>query len=98
MRTIDVTPARQDLNRLTSAIGTLARRAVGQACSEEKFLSRSVIQMLDRDQTSTSPFRLMALAIAGACGLQPDDAVPVSAISRHWWVGAETLNGTCQLV
>jgi hypothetical protein len=92
MRTIDVTPALRDINGMNPAVSTLARDAVGHVCGAEELLRWSVTQILDRDQVSASPFRLMPLAIAGACGLRPADAVAVGAISRVWWVGAETLD------
>jgi geranylgeranyl pyrophosphate synthase len=92
METVDVTPAFRDVSGLSSAVGALARQAVGQACLAEEFLSWSVIRILDRDQAGASPFRLLPLAVAGGCGLRLDEAVPVAAISRVWWAGVETLD------
>jgi hypothetical protein len=92
MHTVDVTPALRDINDMSPAVSTLARHAVGNVCAAEEFLRWSVTQIFDRDQAGASPFRLMPLAIAGACGLRPEDAVAVCAISRLWWVGAETLD------
>lgn len=92
MQTIDVAPALRDINGMGPAVSTLARHAIRSACGPEKLLLWSVTQILDHDQAGASPFRLMPLAIAGACGLRPADAVAVCAISRLWWVGAETLD------
>jgi hypothetical protein len=92
MQTIDVTPALLDIQGMSPAVSTFARRAVGNVCAAEERLRWSVTQMLDHDQAGASPFRLMPLAIAGACGLRPTDAVAVGAISRLWWIGAETLD------
>jgi len=92
MQKIDVTPVFRDINGMSSAVSMLARQAVGNVCAAEEVLRWSVVQILDRDQAGASAFRLMPLAIAGACGLRPADAVAVGAISRVWWVGAETLD------
>ena len=92
MQTIDVTPAFRDVSGMNSAVGVLARQAVGRACPAEEILSWSVTRILDRDQAGTSPFRLLPLAVAGGCGLALDAAVPVAAISRVWWAGVATLD------
>jgi hypothetical protein len=92
MQTIDVTPVFRDINGMSSVVSALARQMVGQVCAAEEVLRWSVIQILERDQVGASPFRLMPLAVAGASGLRPTDAVAVGAISRVWWVGAETLD------
>ena len=92
MQTIDVTSAFRDVSGMNPAVGILARQAVGLACPAQEILSSSVTRILDRDQAGASPFRLLPLAVAGACGLRLEEAIPVAAISRVWWAGAETLD------
>ena len=92
MQTIDVTPAFRDVSGMNPAVGILARQAVGLACPAEEILSWSVTRILDRDQAGVSPFRLLALVVAGGCGLRLEQAIPVAAISRVWWAGVETLD------
>ncbi|MET7684570.1 polyprenyl synthetase family protein [Streptomyces sp. NPDC005423] len=69
-----------------------ARAGVEAACQENPGLLPSGLSgLLDRYPGSV-PARLFGILVAGALGGQPEDAMPVVAVSRLWWAGAQALD------
>ncbi|MFD7732678.1 polyprenyl synthase [Kitasatospora phosalacinea] len=73
-------------------VDRLARAAVARACRDHPGpLPTGIHALLDRYPGSLHS-RLFAPAVAGALSAPPQDALPVAALSRLWWAGAQMLD------
>jgi hypothetical protein len=73
-------------------LGTAVQTAVHAACSDASELKQTVLAMLEKDSSSESIFRLMALPVHGALTGDIAPALPICVLSRLWWAGAELLD------
>ncbi|WP_329460625.1 polyprenyl synthase [Streptomyces sp. NBC_01497] len=69
---------------LSSELALLAR--------DRPSLSAAILQLLDSDGSTESPFRLLPFPVLGAITADPQSALPVAMLSRLWWTGAESFD------
>ncbi|MET8771594.1 class 1 isoprenoid biosynthesis enzyme [Streptomyces sp. NPDC004658] len=66
--------------------------ALRDTCSSTPALADAVRGLVRSDTEMPNPFRLIAQPTLGCLSGEPEDALPVCALSRVWWAGAETLD------
>jgi heptaprenyl diphosphate synthase len=74
-----------------------ALAGVEAACQDRSGLRAGLCALLDRYPGSV-PSKLFGIAVAGALNGRPEEAVPVGAVSRLWWAGAQALDDLADAV
>ena len=88
----DVTETFRGLTRQRAAIDRVIWAAVADSCEGLPPLLRAVRRLMEVDESNGSPFRYLPMALCGALTGAAEAAIPVVALSRVWWTGAETLD------
>jgi hypothetical protein len=68
------------------------RAEIDAVCADHRSLHRTVHGLVIADRAAASPFRLLGPAVLGALTGAAEAALPVSVVSRLWWVGAQLLD------
>ena len=88
----DVTETFSDLTRRRASIDRVIWAAVADSCGGLAPLLHAVHRLIDLDESNRSSFRYLPMALCGAMTGAAEAAIPVVALSRIWWTGAETLD------